>query len=443
MSKKTIIKGTLILTITGIATKLLGFYNRIFLTRLIGVKELGVYQLIFPVYVLAISFCCQGIATSLTKQVSYYTGKKEKANSKSVFKLALLLSFSLSILAFFTMNLFSDYISTYLLKNRDCSPLLKIISLSIPFVAVKTCINSYLVGMDKPEYHGLSHFTEQIIRIGTAYLLSILWVGNIIGAKLAVVAVISGEIFASILSIILYFRYNKKYDTKSKKIQASNIQIRRKFLSDALPITSTGLMLTMFSSLEAIILPSMLFKFYNNNDMALEMYGIVTGIVIPFLLLPSTVTTSLSTMLLPAVSYAHAQKNSKTITKTISYSVMFCFTLGVATCIVYTFFGKWACIFAFKSETAGELLTKMCIICPFIYMAGNMSAILNGLDKAFLNLMFNIINICIRIGFTVTLVPKYGIYAYVIGMMASYITLNILMIIAIKHNKPENQGENS
>jgi len=125
LSKKTIIKGTLILTITGIATKLLGFYNRIFLTRLIGVKELGVYQLIFPVYVLAISFCCQGIATSLTKQVSYYTGKKEKANSKSVFKLALLLSFSLSILACFTVNLLSDYISTYQFSEEKLYSILK------------------------------------------------------------------------------------------------------------------------------------------------------------------------------------------------------------------------------------------------------------------------------------------------------------------------------
>lgn len=56
MSKRTIIKGTLILTITGILTKCLGFYNRIFLTRLIGVKELGTYQLIFPLYILGISF---------------------------------------------------------------------------------------------------------------------------------------------------------------------------------------------------------------------------------------------------------------------------------------------------------------------------------------------------------------------------------------------------
>ena len=52
MSKRTIIKGTLILTITGILTKCLGFYNRIFLTRVICVKELGTYQLIFPLYIL-------------------------------------------------------------------------------------------------------------------------------------------------------------------------------------------------------------------------------------------------------------------------------------------------------------------------------------------------------------------------------------------------------
>ena len=85
MSKRTIIKGTLILTITGILTKCLGFYNRIFLTRLIGVKELGTYQLIFPLYILGISFCCQGIATTVTKHVSYLLGKQKQAETRRLY----------------------------------------------------------------------------------------------------------------------------------------------------------------------------------------------------------------------------------------------------------------------------------------------------------------------------------------------------------------------
>ncbi len=428
MSKRTIIKGTLILTITGIATKLLGFYNRIFLTRLIGVKELGIYQLIFPVYILAHSFCCQGIATTLTKQVSHYIGKKEIKNTRTVLLTALSISFALSLLAFLIVNTFSEYICIYLLKNSDCTPLVKIISLALPFVAIKSCLNSYFVGVDKPEYQGLSHFIEQIIRVATAYILSGLWVGNLMDARIAVIALISGEIFASILSIILYLGHCKKKQSKKYKEKTSYKKIYSSFIKDALPITSNGLIQTMFASLEAIILPAMLFKFYNNNDTALELYGIVTGIVIPFLLLPSTVTTSLSTMLLPALSFAKAQDNTKVIKKAITSSLSFCFLLGVVTFFGYIFLGEWICRFAFKSSEAGIILKQMCFLCPFIYMAGNMSAILNGLDKAFHNMMFNIAGITIRIGFTVLLVPTYGLTAYIGGMTASYVLLNVGMM---------------
>ena len=97
MSKNLIIKGTLILTIAGILTKLLGFYNRIFLTRIIGVKELGIYQLIFPIYILAISFCCQGIGTAITKHVSYHLSKNRKDNSYNLFKYGLVISFILNL----------------------------------------------------------------------------------------------------------------------------------------------------------------------------------------------------------------------------------------------------------------------------------------------------------------------------------------------------------
>ena len=58
--KKTIFTGTLILTLSGFLARILGFYNRIFLSNLIGAKELGIYQLIFPVYMLCFSLCCHG-----------------------------------------------------------------------------------------------------------------------------------------------------------------------------------------------------------------------------------------------------------------------------------------------------------------------------------------------------------------------------------------------
>ena len=47
--KKSILKGTLILTIAGIAARVLGFYNRLFLCGLFGERELGIYQMVLPI----------------------------------------------------------------------------------------------------------------------------------------------------------------------------------------------------------------------------------------------------------------------------------------------------------------------------------------------------------------------------------------------------------
>ncbi len=54
MSKNTIIKGALILTLANIITRILGFVYRIYMSNLIGAEGMGLYQLIMPVYTILI-----------------------------------------------------------------------------------------------------------------------------------------------------------------------------------------------------------------------------------------------------------------------------------------------------------------------------------------------------------------------------------------------------
>ena len=51
--KHFLLKGTFILTVVGILTRVMGFFYRIFLSRSFPAEEIGLYQLIFPVYTLA------------------------------------------------------------------------------------------------------------------------------------------------------------------------------------------------------------------------------------------------------------------------------------------------------------------------------------------------------------------------------------------------------
>ena len=63
--KRALIRGTAILTITSFVTRFMGFFYRIFLGHTFGEENVGLYQLVFPVYALGISFSCAGTELAL------------------------------------------------------------------------------------------------------------------------------------------------------------------------------------------------------------------------------------------------------------------------------------------------------------------------------------------------------------------------------------------
>ena len=65
-----LIAGTLLLTVTGLSNRVIGFFYRIFLSRIIGAEGLGIYQLIFPVFALCIAFSSSGIQTAVSRFVA-------------------------------------------------------------------------------------------------------------------------------------------------------------------------------------------------------------------------------------------------------------------------------------------------------------------------------------------------------------------------------------
>ena len=71
MSKQNFIKGTFILTCTGLASRVIGFFYRIFLSHSIGAQGLGLYQLMVPLQNLVLALTTSGIQTALNRCLLY------------------------------------------------------------------------------------------------------------------------------------------------------------------------------------------------------------------------------------------------------------------------------------------------------------------------------------------------------------------------------------
>ncbi len=89
LSKDTFLKGALILTVAGIVVKLIGSVNRIFLSRLLGGEGIGLYQMAYPIYLLALSISSAGIPVAISIIVAEKIALGDFRGANRVFRISL------------------------------------------------------------------------------------------------------------------------------------------------------------------------------------------------------------------------------------------------------------------------------------------------------------------------------------------------------------------
>lgn len=438
ISKNLVIKGTIILILTGFATRIIGFYNRIFLAGLIGAAEVGIYQLIFPLYMVAFSFTTMGNELALTKLVSEYSGRGDHATSRAFFKTCFFCNLLLGLLVTIIMYSKADWLCTHILNAPECNTCLKIISLGVPFMSMKGAIHGYFLGMENSSVHGMSDFLEQLAKVLGLYLLATyICIRNSYNAAFAVWGIVIGEIIAFLYSIGALLLY----DFRHKNTAASPIrrqQVFRLFFKNSIPLTTNRLALTILQSAEAILIPTVLLSFYQSSVKSLATYGVFTGMAFPFIMFPSTITNSLSTMLLPAVSSASSSLRTDYLKRLCEKSLHFCLLIGLFSTVTFYMFGPEIGECIFQNKEAGLYLYQLAFLCPFIYLATTLASILNGLGLATHNLLLTVIATGIRLGFILITIPHIGILGYVLGLFTSYLFLTFACLNKLNTLVPVN-----
>lgn len=447
MSKNSIIKGTLILTIAGFATRIIGFFYRIFLSNILKPEDMGVYQLIFPVYGICFTLYASGIQTAISRLIAAEIGKNDTSNLKRILRTGITFSFAIALTLSIFLNRNASFIATNILLESKCAGSLKILSYVFPFCGITACINGYYYGIKRAGVPAMTQLFEQIIRVASVYVLAPLFAaGNSEKAcELAVWGILFGEIASNSYNIISMFI------VKPTKLQESirlKIQEMRKYKSHkeerisygsslfklALPLTSNRLLVSILSSIEAILIPSMLKQYGLSGTDALSVYGVLTGMSIPFIMFPSTITNSLAVLLLPTVSEAQAANNNNMINKTTALSIKYSLIIGILSTGIFITFGNALGTLVFNNESAGVFLTILAWLCPFLYLTTTLGSILNGLGKPHITFFNTVVGLSVRIMFVIFLIPQKGIWGYLIGMLVSQIIISTLDTFAIFRN---------
>ena len=446
--KHTLIAGTLLLTATGFATRVLGFFYRIFLSRTIGAEGLGLYNMVHPVYGICFALCAGSVQTAVSRFVAANIEK-----GKTVFRTGLVISLTIGTGLTFLIVRFSGPLAHYILLEDRCAPLLPFMALSVPFSAVHACINGYYYGVQKTKVPALAQIAEQIIRMGAVFLIADILVesGREITVELAVLGHLIGEM-ASCFFTVLCFCFSSPAPASpsvSLSVPSGNTSagtFNRTFrcllsgfrdtapplMALALPLMGNRLVLNVLSSAEAIWIPSRLEAFGLTPSESFSVYGVLTGMAMPFILFPSAITNSMAVLLLPTVAEAQADGKQSRIAQTISMSLRYSLYMGILCIGVFTLFGEELGVSVFHNASSGTFMQILAWLCPFLYLATTMGSILNGLGKTSVTFMQNVTALLLRLSFVVFGIPRFGITAYLWGMLASELLLAALHLISLR-----------
>ena len=246
------VQGTLILTAANIFSRFIGFYNRIFLAGLIGAHQMGVYQLIFPIYLVGFALCFHGYETALSQIVAAQMAKGRPENCRKILKITLAVTILLSVICACFFYFFADELCMKFLHEKDCIPCLKAAVFAMPFVGVKACIHSYHIGLGKPGLPSVSLCIEQVSRILGIYAVSVTFFLELeTPALIAVLGMVAGEMASCRLS---------PFKDKAAKQRTAGGFLQKAFWQPAFPQLSADLQLPLhYTAAESG-------KYFNSDD---------------------------------------------------------------------------------------------------------------------------------------------------------------------------------
>ena len=248
------------------------------------------------------------------------------------------------------------------------------------------------------------------------------------GAELAAWAVVLSYLFSFTAAALCFFYRGGKLSQPKNTLKP--------LFNATLPITSVRASGSLVNSAVAVLLPVMLVRAGLESGEALALFGVVSGMVLPILFIPSTIIGSLSLVLVPELSEDFYRKNFTRLTKNIERGLTFSFLLACALIPFFFALGNDLGMLAFSNAKAGEMIATAAPILLPMSLTMISTSMLNSMGFEKQSFLFYFVGATAMLACILTLPALCGIYAYLIGLGASFTLTALCNLVFLRKKCP-------
>lgn len=446
MKKDSLFKGTALLSISLLLTKLLGAVYLIPFYQIIGGEEqMALFNYGYSYYATILEISAAGTPLAIAKLVAKYNALEQYDVSRRIVKLGSWLLVIMGILGFCILFFGSDFISEQILISRqqkflpsDGALVLKSLSFGIPLVLVSAGFRGLFQAHEIMLPSALSQFVEQVMRIAfmlgaTYFVMKVLGYGVVEGNVTATFAAAVGAVFS--LLTLLYFYKKYSHELEYRQHDSTNIykptkELIKEFFSVSIPFI---FIVGLFPILNIIDQHNFI-----HGMAAIGKANIVDGrfsslqLVNKVVMIAVAIAPAFSSTFLPSITRLYALGDKESVSFQINKVILALMMIVLPALVgMYILADPLYSAFYSRSLINADLLRFYLPLAILYSLYSLTSIIMQAINRQLINLITIVVGLIVKFVTITPFVMNYETNGVVLSSMATYVTMILMNFVVI------------
>lgn len=406
---RTLIRGTLLLTLSGLALRGLGVLFQSFLAKRVGAEGMGVLQLILTVGGFAGTLGSSGVRVAALQLTARAWGRGDRPGVAAALRACLRYALAVSAAVGGVLALLAGPISTVLLRDARTAPALRLLGLLLPCPILAGTVRSAYTACGRVRELVTVELAERMASVTVTFLL-LSAAGQ--DPALACEAVIAGSYGVGALTfLILWLRL-----TRSLPLPGPLPSV----VPTALPLGVNDYLRAGLGAVEQFLIPYGLEK-TGSRHTALAAYGTISGMVFPLLWFPAEGIFALCELMVSELACLLAKQAHRSMRRLVRKSLLLTGALALTVAAGLWFGGGILGRVIYGSEEAGRYLRIFAPLVLFLYPDAMVDGLQKGMGQQLYLVRYNSLTNVIDVLGLWLLLPHYGIWGYLFTYCLSHL----------------------
>lgn len=441
-----LLKGAALLGAAAVLSKLLGTLQKIPLQNVAGDVAFGIYNAVYPLYILILFAATAGFPVAVSKFVAERVLEGDHPGARRIVYVSTTLLLSAGIVSFLCLYFGAEIIAGWI-GIRQTATAIRSISFALLLSPVLAVLRGYFQGYQNMVPTAVSQVIEQLIRVITMVALLLYMVALAYDEAWIAAGATFGSVTgagAGLIVMAVFWRRSRRVEldelTEGRKgmnpkglftTQLSFWQWAKRITWYAIPVCLGAIVVPLLTLVDTFTMPRLLETSLGSEVEAMRQFGLYNR-GLPLVQLVVMIASSMSAVLVPAIAEAKARGQEDRVRFRAEMSVRLAWQIGLGASFGLAFAAVPINVMLYTSSEASWTMAVLAFTALFSTLNAVSASVLQGAGAIRTPAKALLVAIVLKALGNLLLLPRWGIDGAALSAVIAYAAAAGLNLVQLR-----------